>query len=99
MHVLLQDWTTVILYYWAVPQKSLQLIQNAAARVLMRSNSRDHVSCQGPSRRWRTQMQDLQLREFIINFFTGQQGKTKGYETLQLNITPETEGKKTDYKH
>ena len=47
MHLLLQDWTTVILYYWAVPHitlKSLQLIQNAAARVLMRTNRRDHVS-------------------------------------------------------
>ena len=44
-------------------------------------------------------MQDLQVREFIKNFFTGQQGKTKGYETLQLKITPETEETETDYKH
>ena len=46
MHLLF-DWTAVILYYWAVQKKSLkslQMIQNAATRVLMRTNRRDHVS-------------------------------------------------------
>ena len=40
-------WTTVIFFFLGCPRyslKSLQLIQNAAARVLMRNNRRDHLS-------------------------------------------------------
>jgi len=47
MHLLLQGWTTVILYCWAnqkILWKATRLIQNAATRVLMRSDGRDHVS-------------------------------------------------------
>lgn len=41
----LQGWTTVSLYYQEVEKnsdKSLHLIQNAAARVLVKINKRDH---------------------------------------------------------
>ena len=45
MHLFLQDQIALILY-WAVAQslKSLQLTQNAAARVLMRTDSRARIS-------------------------------------------------------
>ena len=47
MHLFLQDCATVIFYYFGCPKNSLnslQLIHNAAARILMRTNRRDHVS-------------------------------------------------------
>ena len=52
--------------------KSLQLIQNAAARVLMRSNSRDHVSPVLASLHWlpvkfRTEFKNLLLTYKALN--------------------------------
>ena len=41
----------------------------------------------------------FQVREFIIKLLIWSTEKTKGYETLELKITPETEETKTDYKH
>ena len=70
MHLLLQNWTTVILYYWAIQNnslKSLQLIQNAAAKVLMRTNRRDHISPVLASLKFRIEFKILLLTSKALN--------------------------------